>query len=345
MSVQKRRQAKAIQALAARLPLTNLAGGGLIALGLYEGFQAGEGLMAIMYALVGGVVGTLVYGVIQKPVQKAENRWRAKVRELASKIESKIDEEQGGNNKLLDAYELHYLGGHPGWVVKDQSAFGTLEIFEKTLSFKNRYQRIKFGLPRLKRATIEPEHLMRLRKLPGVVLPKVRRPKNALLARVARGLERRRKYLVFDYQDDLGQKNAVVFMATLGNPMPLRPVQQAINEVLRKLPREKKGVRMQASEEVIAAAEAASRQALGPTRMYQVVIEAAGRTAEERATIAQAIAQLFHADAAKVGAALEDLPMVARRNLTQDQADRWVDSLQGVGARVRREEMGAASLP
>lgn len=345
MSVKKRRQAKALQSLAAKLPLTNLAGGALIAFGMYEGFSLSEGgLIALAYALIGGVLGLVIYGAVQRPVQSAENRWRVKVREFASKIESKADEEQGGNNKLLDAYDIHYIGGHPGWVLKENRPYGTLEIYQKSLVFKTKNNRIRFGLGRVKRATIEPEHLMQVRKLAGVLLPSSKGLKQPMLDKLLRAAARKRKYLVLDYTDDLGARTTVAFMAPLGNPLPLKPVQAAINDALRHAPKEKKkDTRVQASEETIAAAEAATLNAMRPAVNYQVVIDQAGADDAARAQIAEQIAEQFKAETARVAAALESLPMVARRNLNREQAERWVGILGRIGAVARIEEMDPAA--
>lgn len=56
MSVNKRKQTKALQSMLLKLPLTNLAGGLLILFLGYEAFGLGEGIMALLYGLVGAVV-------------------------------------------------------------------------------------------------------------------------------------------------------------------------------------------------------------------------------------------------------------------------------------------------
>lgn len=370
MSVQKRKQAKALQSLATKLPLTSLAGAFFVWYGASQAFTLGDeqGMLPWVYGLVGAVVGMLIFGVVQKPIQRYENRWKAKVRELAQKMESKIDEEQGGINKLLDSYELQYLGGHPGWPLT-RVEFGLFDIHEKSLYFKNKSNRIKFQLARIKRVTCEPEKTIRLKKLPAVVLPKPRTYKNALVGRLMAQIAKHQRYLLVDYVDDLGEKHLVVFQPVGGNPLVAKAVKEAFDEVHKKVPKEKKGsqapVRQQASDEQLAAAEAASRQAQGMGRgsvppgtgalapaaavlpsegelLYQVVLDHAGSTPEEQANVAQQMASIFNIPGDKALAAVQRVPFVVKRNLTQDQGQRLVSALSATGAAARAEAMTPA---
>lgn len=271
MSVNKRKQAKALQSLALKLPLTNLAGGMVILAMAYVTSGWGQGVMALFFGIIGALVGVVLFGATQKQIQRAENKWRLKVREVASKIESKLDEEQGGNNKLMDVFEVEYLGGHPGWILKGKVEFGTLEVYEKSLVFKNKANRIKFQLARIKRVGADPEKLVRQnKKFAGAVLPKPLTHKNKLLKRLFDEVQKRRRFIVVDYLNDLGEKNMVLFSATYGNPWIAKAVQASIQEIMKKLPKEKKSkgttdkLRLtQASDDAIAAAEAASRQTHG----------------------------------------------------------------------------------
>lgn len=365
MSVQKRKQAKALQSLATKLPLTSLAGAFFVWYGASQAFTLGDeqGILPWVYGLVGAVVGILIFGVVQKPIQRYENRWKAKVRELAQKMESKIDEEQGGINKLLDSYELQYLGGHPGWPLT-RVEFGLFDIHEKSLYFKNKSNRIKFQLARIKRVTCEPEKTIRLKKLPAVVLPKPRTYKNALVGRLMAEIAKHQRYLLVDYVDDLGEKHMVVFQPVAGNPLVAKAVKEAFDEVHKKIPKEKKGaqapVRQQASDEQIAAAEAATRRAQGrgaatgalapapaapapaPEVHYQVVLDHAGATAEEQAAVANQMASLFGIPTDKALMAVQRVPFVAKRNLSRDQAERLVLALNATGASARAEAMTPA---
>lgn len=371
MSVQKRKQAKAIQSLATKLPLSSLAGGALVLFGATQAFALGDGQGFVQwgYGLVGGVVGLLIFGVIQKPIQRYEHRLKVKARELAQKLEAKLDEEQGGANKLLDSYELHYLGGHPGWPLKDKSEFGLFDLHEKSIYFKNQSNRIKFQLARIKRVSCEPEKVIRLKKLPSVVLPKPKTYKNAFVGRVMAELAKRQRYVLIDYLDDLGEKHMVVFQAVAGNPLTAKAVKQAVDELHKKIPKEKKGTQapglQQASDEQMAAAEAASRQALARGRTgtapmaavtaslapstggevrYQVVLDHAGSTPEEQANVAHQMASLFGIPGDKALAAVQRVPVVAKRNLTGDQAQRLVSALVATGASARAEAMNQAPV-
>lgn len=363
MSVNKRKQAKAFQSLATKLPLTSLTGGALVLYGATQAFGLGTGVTAWVYGLVGAAVGVLIFGVVQKPIQRYEHRLKVKARELAQKLESKLDEEQGGVNKLLDSYELHYLGGHPGWTLRDKPEYGLFDLHEKSIFFKNRSNRIKFQLARIKRVSCEPEKVLRLKKLPNLVLPKPKTYKNALIGRVMAELVKRQRYVVVDYLDDLGEKHLVVFQPVGGNPFVAKAVKEAVDEIHKKIPKDKKGGSQapglqQASTEQLAAAEAATRQAQGrgaapaPTTSlapstgslpaegevrYQVVLDYAGATPEEQAHVAQQMAGIFGIPADKAMAAVQRVPFVAKRNLSADQAQRLVSALSATGASARAE--------
>lgn len=376
MSVQKRKQAKAFQSLATKLPLANIAGALLVLYGAWQAFGRGEeqGFIQWVYGLVGGVVGFLIYGVVQKPIRNYEHKVKIKARELAQKMEAKLDEEQGGVNKLLDSYELHYLGGHPGWVLKDKVEFGIFDIHEKSIYFKNRTNRIKFQLARIKRVSCEPEKVIRLKKLPTVILPKPKTYKNAIVSRVMAELVKRQRYVVVDYLDDLGEKHMVIFQPVAGNPLKAKAIKAAVDEIHKKIPKEKKGAQapalQQASDDQLAAAEAASRQALARGRAgtapkasvtgslapstatlpaegevrYQVVLDYAGSTPEEQANVAQQMASLFGIPSDRALAAVQRVPFVAKRNLTLDQAQRLVSALSATGASARAEGMNQAPV-
>lgn len=365
MSVQKRKQAKALQSLATKLPLTNLAGAFLIWYGASQAFGLGDGQGFIqwVYGLVGGVVGMLIFAVLQKYIKAYEHRLKVKAREVAQKMESKLDEEQGGVNKLLDSYELHYLGGHPGWPLK-KSEFGLFDIHEKSIFFKNKTNRIKFQLARIKRVTCEPEKVIRLKKLPAVILPKPKTYKYALLGKVMGELQKRQRYILVDYLDDLGEKHLVVFQPVAGNPLVAKAVKEAVDEIHKKIPKEKKGTQapalQQASDEALAAAEAATRRAQGrgtapippvtgalPAEgevRYQVVLDHAGATPEDQAAVANQMASLFGIPSDRALAAIQRVPFVAKRNLTADQAERLVSALNATGGAARAEAMTQAPV-
>lgn len=358
MSVQKRKQVKALESLAAKLPLTNLAGALAIGVCAKQSFALGDGVMAWLYGGVGAVVGLLVYGTFQKRIQQAENRWRAKVRELSAKMESKLDEEQGTQNKLLDSYELQYLGGHPGWLLSGKSEFGTLDIYDKTLVFKNKANRVKLQMARIKRVSAETDKVMRLKKLSDVVLPRPPVVKNPLLARLMAEVRKRQRYLVIDYLDDLGQKRLIVLSAVGGNPLKAKAVKEAIEGPLKKIPKEKRvqgsaggssgqtSGFQQATDAQIAAAEAASRRSYEPAApvasdevRFQVVLEGAGKGPDEQEAIAQQMASLFSIPPDRAVAALARIPFVAKRNVSEEQAEKLVSALTAIGASARAEAM------
>lgn len=364
MSLNKRKQARAIEQLASKLPLTNLAGGFLI---LYLAANAsgfGDGVMKLVYFLAGALIGVVIFGAVQGRLQRYENVWRTKVRELASKMESKIDETSGGKNKLLDAYAIQYLGGHPSWVLKGQPEFGTIEIYDKFIVFKNRQNRIKFSIARIRRVTAEPFKNVRPKKIPNVFIPAPIVVKQPLANRLFQALQRLQRLAMFDYLDDLGQKNLIIFMPVLGNPLAVKSLKESVDMVLKTVPKEKRQalltdtpLKRQASTAEIEAAVEASRRAelsvdepsapppppvaTSPAEdvRYLVRLEAAGATPDEQAAISVQMASLFNLPPDKVAAAVSRTPFVIKRNLSYDQAKRFTEALTAIGAIAYAEAM------
>lgn len=374
MSVTKRKQAKTMQRLAARLPLANLAGAALVCFGAYQGMMMGDpgdGSISWGHVLGGGIVGTLLFGLGSKYLQQLEKKLKLKVNELTRNIESKLDEEQGTNNRLLDAYQLEYHGGHPGWILKGKVEFGTLDIHEKNLLFRNQNNRAKLQLARIRRVTVEPLKLLRSKRLTTVQLPKTATHKNALVKAVLEFIQGKQRWLVIDYLDDLGEKHLVAFYPSLGSARAAKTVKTAIDEVLRKIPKEKRVAaaptadlgmngRQTVSDAAIAAAEAASRRVTGfgaqasvpqaapapasaVAERYQVALVSAGETPEAQASIVAQMASRFSIPEDKLGLALQRLPFVMKRNLSREQALQLVSILDGIGAAGRIEVMPATA--
>jgi hypothetical protein len=346
--------------------MANLAGAALVWLGASQGAgmgDVGDGSIAWGYVMVGGLLGFGLFVVARKYLLQYEKKLKLKINDLIRKIESKIDEEQGTNNRLLDAYQLEYHGGHPGWSLKDKVAYGTLDIHEKNLLFRNQQNRIKLQLSRIRRVTIEPLKLLRGKRLTTVVLPKLATHKNPLLKLILEFVQSKRRWVVIDYLDDLGEKHMVLFYPSMGLPQSAKAVKTAIDEVMRKIPKEKRvaatptadlapGTRRQASTAALAAAEAASRQAgateatamlpaAAAVERYQVTLVDAGDSAEARAAIASQMAARFSIPEEKLTLALARLPFVMKRNLSHEQAQQFVSILDGLGATARVEAMTA----
>ncbi|MNY60880.1 50S ribosomal protein L7/L12 [compost metagenome] len=69
----------------------------------------------------------------------------------------------------------------------------------------------------------------------------------------------------------------------------------------------------------------------------------AGSTPEEQQAVAQQMAQIFGLPLAKAQAAVQRIPLVVKRNLTEAQADELYSSLSAIGARVSVEATQAAA--
>lgn len=383
MSVKKRKQARALQDLVRRLPLTNLFGLVIIyflatnAAGTFETMM--EGSTGWWVGLVvGGLVGLILFGAVQKYLQRFESRFKARASEAAQKLESSADEEDRSQNKLLDAFEIQYLGGHPSLKVGDKLIFGTLEVREKSLIFKNKESRIKIALARLKRVSIETDRVMRMKKLPDVKLPPMPKPKQRIVKFGYEQLRKLQRYVMLDYQDDMGERHLIVFYPMIGhhligNPQKAKAMKVAIDEPLAKYQKDKRGTKSfsrdggtgklsktaplsepTAQEVTVPPAPApAQTPPPPPPRLvpqgpvsdlrYQVSLVAAGSTPEEQQAIATQMAQIFNLPLEKAMAAVQRVPLVVKRNLTEAQADDLYQSLTAIGARVSVDVMQPAA--
>ncbi|MNR82388.1 hypothetical protein D3C86_513630 [compost metagenome] len=380
MSVKKRKQARALQDLVRRIPLTNTAGLFIIVYlatnlaGMFEMSMGGSSGWWIGL-LIGGLAGVFLFGALQKPVQRYESKFKARLQDVAQKMESSADDEDKSQNKLLDAFEIQYLGGHPGLRVSDKLIFGTLEVREKSLIFKNKEARIKMSLARLKRVSVELDRLMRHKKLPNVKLPPMPSLKRPLLKLSYEQIRKLQRYVVLDYMDDMGDRHLIVFYPMighpmLGNPLKAKAIKTAIDEPFSKYQKDKKGTKSFAKDggtgklskvvppqeppQVVEATvppapptppapkPAAPRPVpQGPATdlRYQVSLVGAGSSPEEQLAVAQRMAQIFSLPPEKAQAAVQRIPLVVKRNLTESQADDLYQSLSSIGARVSVEAM------
>ena len=387
LSVKKRKQARALQDFVSRIPITNTAG--LIIIYLAATGIAGqfefmmEGSTGWWVGLVIGVlVGVIAFGALQKSVRRFEGRFKARLRDVAQKMETSADEDDKTQNKLLDAFELQYLGGHPGLKVSDKLVFGTLEIHEKSLVFKNKDARIKMSLARLRRISLETDRLMRHKKLPNAKLPPLPKFKHRVLKLGHEQLRKLQRYVLLDYQDDIGERHMIVFYAMFGhplfgNPLKAKAIKAAIDDPFGKYQQEKKGTKSFSKDtgtgkpskaigdDVPREAAAMVPQAPPPPPppsfppppsppvaprsapvsdlRYQVSLIGAGSSSAEREAVAQQMVQLFGIPLVKAQAAVQRMPLVVKRNLTEAQADELYQSLSSTGARVSVEATAPAA--
>ncbi|MNT85044.1 50S ribosomal protein L7/L12 [compost metagenome] len=69
----------------------------------------------------------------------------------------------------------------------------------------------------------------------------------------------------------------------------------------------------------------------------------AGSSPQEQQAVAQQMAQIFGLPIEKAQAAVQRIPLVVKRNLTEAQADELYQSLSATGARVSVEAVQAAA--
>jgi ribosomal protein L7/L12 len=380
VSVKKRKQAKALQDLVRRIPLTNTAG--LLIIYFLAANTAGsfelmmEGPAGWWVGLViGGLGGVILFAALQRRLKREEGKFKARLQGMAQKMESSADEEDKSQNKLLDAFEIQYLGGHPGLKVAEMPVFGTLEVYEKSLIFKNKSARIKMAMTRLRRVSLELDRLVRHKKLASVKLPVMPTFKNRMLKVGYEVLRKLQRYVMLDYQDDIGERHLILFYPTLGhpllgNPLKAKAIKASIDDPLSKYQKEKKGTKSFAKEggtgklsRPAAAREATPRETVPPEaprreaaatvppaapvgsaapaddRRFQVSMVSAGSTPEEQSAVAHEMARIFGLPEDKAHAAVQRLPLVIKRNLTEAQAGELYQSLSATGAQIAIEAM------
>ncbi|MBU6428092.1 MAG: hypothetical protein KGR26_03700 [Cyanobacteria bacterium REEB65] len=203
--------------------------------GLLGGYNLGGGDLPQL--LVGGLLGGLAAIGLQRQFAQLENRLGAKLYELASRIEivEQVDAKDRGAapNALLDEFALDYCGGHPTWST-EKAAFGTLQVFERSVVFKNLKNRIRMPNSRLNRVTLESVVQVRVKKIPGVALPNSRPIQDKTLAKLYGLVRKRQRYVVFDYTDDSGNQQYIVFWPRGGNPQAAKQVREVVEGTLKR---------------------------------------------------------------------------------------------------------------
>lgn len=203
-------------------------------LGLVGFTVGGGGVMGIVFGAVGAALG----GVLQKPFQGVERTISLKLYDLASRIEivEQTDAKDKAGvipNSLLDEFTLYYHGGHPSWRA-DKVEYGTLQVYERSVVFKNLRNRLRMPMARLNKVTLETFVQVRVRKIPDVVVPEVKTSKNKVLGKIQEFIRRKQRFVVLDYTDDTGSQRLIVFWPTAGNPRFGRQVKEVLDGAIRK---------------------------------------------------------------------------------------------------------------
>lgn len=193
--------------------------------------------------LVIGAIGAAIGGALQKPFQGVERAISLRLYDLASRIEiveqtDAKDKSGAIPNSLLDEFPLYYHGGHPAWKA-EKVEYGTLQVYERSVVFKNLRNRMRMPMARLNKVTLESIVQVRVRKLPDVIVPETRVSKNKIVAKIQEFIRRKQRFVVLDYTDDTGAQRLIVFWPTAGNPRFGKQVKEVLDGAIRKAARDR----------------------------------------------------------------------------------------------------------
>lgn len=341
----------------ATLPLATYLQVAILAIALVAGLQ----VAGFLGGLAGGVAGLLLVAATGKELSRREPRWKALLGELARRLSSQEPEEdQKKDSRILGLYALHYLGGHPSWTVKTP-AYVQVELQERAFVFKDaRDHRVKLPFARLKRANLETHRTLVAKKPPSVLVTAAKSPKNAY-QRIQAYLRGKMKFVLLDYQDDTGERRLIAFRPPAGNPLKARQITEAIDQALSAYRKSKAGREEAAkggqrsipsqsvtgvfkTSELVAAGiiegnavqplsrRTVARVETNQEHRYLVVIQHAGESPEDKQRVAEAIATHFNLPPGKAWAVVERAPVVAKRNLSYQDAEHLASEFIALGA-------------
>ncbi len=225
---------------ARKWPYANVLFGSAVAAGAYVGFSWGGDIVHVLLMAFLGLVGG---AVLKKPFSQVENRISAKLYDMASTIEivEQTDvKDKSAPNTLVDEFGLDYCGGHLAWRV-DKGEYGSLQVFERALAFKNLKNRLRMPMTRVNRVTVESLVQVRIKHLPDVFLPNAGVSRNKALAAITTLLRRQQRYVVIDYTDDTNTHRFVVFWPRWGNPRYAKQVKDGLDAALKKNQKDRSG--------------------------------------------------------------------------------------------------------
>lgn len=354
----KRQQAERFRSLARNVRLRQAAPlvGGVLGFIL----TAGTGQPGIMGA--GAAVGAVAPLLLHRQLEDLELRIRQQLMNRAQALDAQTAEAGAGVERWFGEFTLRYLGGHPGLRVAKEAAFGKLSCTDRGVVFQNRDTRIRMAPARIQRISLENPRQVNARKLPGVLPVPVMTHAHPLVAKLCSSLVRRQRVVLVDYLDDLGERNWIVFHDTWMLPGKATRIRSALETAIRSVPKDRRvqaGARgtgslaqsASASRDDLEAAERASQVLLvegshvdGKARGQQrppvgrrcdVVLEGMGATAQEFDRVVEELARIFGKPPERFRELQARLPMVIRRNLAADEAQRLGDLLGRAGAAVR----------
>ena len=220
---------------ARKWPYANIMMGTGSAIGGLMGFSiVGGGVPGLVIGILGASAGL----ILQKPAQQIEQKISMLIYQKASEID--IHEQTDAKDKagalpnsLLDEFNLRYFGGHPNWKL-DKPEYGSLQIYERALIYKNLKNRFRMPMARVNKITLETHTQVRVKKIENVIVPPSKVHKNKALAKIIEFVRKKQRWLVLDYTDDSGSQRLIVLWPQAGNPRFAKQVKDVLDGALRK---------------------------------------------------------------------------------------------------------------
>lgn len=210
--------------------MVNIIGLGMVLMGVWIGNNLAEmtGFPSIVTLFLGVALGATGFAASQKAMRKRERDWKFALETFLRRYEKDDEPEKKGS----DSFSLFYLGGYTNLKATADPDFGTLTIQGAHLTFKGARPERRFTLKisRIKRLSLETETTLRAKRVK--VTLKVTTSKNKLIASVLWQIRKRIRYVMLEYQDDLGEKLLIVFRPA--NPVDANNIKTELTKAISR---------------------------------------------------------------------------------------------------------------
>ncbi|HBN07376.1 MAG TPA: hypothetical protein DD435_01585 [Cyanobacteria bacterium UBA8530] len=240
------------------LPLVNIIIGGIFALGFFAALNMAEmlELPAVVLAPAGLFLSAILFVLTQKTMRKRERDWKFALEQFIKRFEKVDEEEKKAQEAGGIVFAVYYLGGHPNHKASSAGDFGNMSVYEKQIAFRaTRFDRFQIKMARLKKVSIESEATLLVKRIKHLQLKPIKNEERKKLAgRLKAEIRKRMKFLLFEYQDDLGEKMLIAFRPIAGNPLEAKSIKEAVDYQLTRYrmqrSKEEKRDRIEAREKV-----------------------------------------------------------------------------------------------
>lgn len=220
------------------LPLVNILIGGIFLLGAYAGysFTLVTELPPLFTIIIGLFIAAIGVLLSMKTMRSREREWKNQLEQFLKRFEKEDEESRKAQEEGSQVFSVFYMGGHPNCKVASDKDYGNLTVSDRQVAFRaTRFSRFALKMARLKKVTIETEATLIVKKIKNIHLkPVTVEEKKKLAGKIKAELRKRMKYLLFEYQDDLGERLQIVFQPIGGNPLEAKTIKEAIDYNLNR---------------------------------------------------------------------------------------------------------------